>query len=181
MKVVPFVIAAVVAIGCLDWLSGYEASLTVFYLFPVAYAGWRMGRFVGIAFALLAALTWMAADTLAGHVYTHPAFFYWNGINRFAVGVGAAIFAGALRQRVEQQRQLIFDLRGALLTLSELSDQIPVCPICHSFRDDAEYREVLSEFMNKQSDSRALGQICAECLRSREALFGRSAARRVGT
>lgn len=158
-------------IGAVDCLNGDEVSLGVFYLIPVVYSGWRMGRRRGVLFALLAGLTSMSADFIGGHAYHHSAVLYWNGVNRFAVGAAAAVFAGSLSHKVHEQRKLIFDLRRALLTLTEFSRQIPICPVCHRFRDDAEFRAEIANFIEQQSDPRAVGRICQECLTARQALF----------
>jgi hypothetical protein len=113
----------------------------------------------------------MLADRGNGHEYRSPALIYWNGFNRFAVSAAAAIFTGALRRRVEQQRKLIFDLRRALFTVNETSTLLPMCPICRKFRNDAAFAAEVTSFLDRQDDFRSFGRVCDDCLNSRESLF----------
>lgn len=159
------------AIGMLDYATGYEASFAVFYLIPVVSAAWLAGRRAGIVFAVLSALFWMLADHFAGHAYSHRLFYYWNGANRLAIGVAAALATAAIRRTLLQQKALIIDLRRAVLSLSELSAHLPHCPICHSFRDDRQYKSEFDRFVGDQSDPRAFGKPCPHCLTTRAEHF----------
>lgn len=166
------------AVGTADYLTGYEVSFAIFYLVPVVGAAWFVSRRAGLLMAALAALTWMTADKVGGHVYSNPFFFCWNGVNRLAIGVAVAFFGNALHARVEEQRRLIFGLRRALLTLSELSAQIPFCPICSRLRNDQDYRASLQQFLATHDDPRSLGRSCPECIAAREKHFAASDAER---
>jgi hypothetical protein len=165
-------------VGIADYLTGYEVSFAMFYLVPVAGAAWFVSRRAGLLIAALAAVTWMIADKAGGHIYSNPFFFWWNGVNRLAIGVAVAIFGNALHARIDEQRRLIFGLRRALLTLSELSAQIPVCPICSRLRDDQEYRASLQQFLATHHDPRSLGRSCPACIAVRQKQFAASDAER---
>lgn len=81
----------VCVIGLLDYASGYEVSLSIFYLLPVALATWYLGRSAGAGIGLLSCVAWLAADFGAGHVYSHPEIPFWNALVRlgfFLVTVG---------------------------------------------------------------------------------------------
>ena len=166
----------ILLIGYVDWKAGSHVSFGFFYLIPVAWAGWRMGRRAGVLFALLGAVASMLADRGNSHEYRSPALIYWNGFNRFAVSAAAAVFTGALRRRVEQQRKLIFDLRRALLTVNETSTLVPLCPICHKFRNDAAFAAEVASFLDRQHDLRSFGRVCDDCLNSRQSLFAAAGA-----
>jgi diguanylate cyclase (GGDEF)-like protein len=85
------------AIGALDWISGYEVSVLALYLLPPAVGGWYAGRRWAIALAVLGAVTWLAADLLAGHPYSHSAIPYWNAVARLAIFAAFGLLAGELR------------------------------------------------------------------------------------
>jgi GGDEF domain-containing protein len=89
--------AVTAAIGALDWSTGYEVSLLALYLLPPALAGWYAGRRWAIATAVLGAATWLAADLLAGHPYSHLAIPYWNAVARLAIFGAFGWLAGELR------------------------------------------------------------------------------------
>ena len=161
----------VMVIGVLDYLTGYDVSLSAFYLIPVAGASWVLGGRAGVFIAFLTAATYMISDHSSGHIYAHPFSLLWNGFNRLALGIGTALACGALRRHVAQQKTLIFDLRRALLSLNELSAKIPVCPLCSRVRDDDRYREEVQAYVAAQDDPRAVGEPCPECVAlRREAL-----------
>ncbi len=75
---VSLVVAAVVAIGLVDFLTGHELLFSTFYLVPVALATWRIGRRFAVLVAVLSVGAWLAGDLAAGAVYTHPFVPAWN-------------------------------------------------------------------------------------------------------
>lgn len=85
------------AVGALDWITGYELSVLALYLVAPALAGWHAGRRWAIVLAVLGAGVWLAADLLAGHVYSHPAIPYWNTVPRLAIFAAFGVLAGELR------------------------------------------------------------------------------------
>ena len=70
--------ALTVLIGLVDYLTGTEIALSIFYLLPVSLATWRGGFVIGILTALTCAAVWMAAEVLGGHHYSHVAILCWN-------------------------------------------------------------------------------------------------------
>jgi signal transduction histidine kinase len=50
----------------LDYLTGYEQSLLLFYLVPIALATWFCGLFWGLAFSLVSVFSWVGSDVFAG-------------------------------------------------------------------------------------------------------------------
>ena len=76
-------ITLVFLIGLTDYITGEELSFSVFYLLPVAVETWFVGRNTGLLFAVISAISWLAADLFGGHRYSHPAIPYWNMLVRF--------------------------------------------------------------------------------------------------
>lgn len=71
-------------VGAVDTVSGFEVSLSLFYVVPVAWIGWRCGIRSGALSAFAAAVVWFAADYLIGHhPYTSVWIPYWNTLIRF--------------------------------------------------------------------------------------------------
>ncbi len=75
-------LALVVLLGVVDWMTGTEIGFSIFYLVPVAAAGWLAGRWAGVALSVLSAATWAAADHAAGARYSHPLIPVWNATMR---------------------------------------------------------------------------------------------------
>lgn len=94
------IVAAVLftfAVGVLDWITGYELSVLALYLAPPGLAGWYAGRRWAVAMAVLGAGTWLGADLLAGHPYSHPGIAYWNAFPRLLIFAAFGVVAGELR------------------------------------------------------------------------------------
>jgi diguanylate cyclase (GGDEF)-like protein len=99
-------LAVVAAIGVLDLVTGYELAFSTFYLIPIFMLTWSLGRNAGLlgALASTALRTW--ADLAGGHVYSSPAYVYWNAGIRLALFIVMALILAALRRLVDQQRSL---------------------------------------------------------------------------
>jgi hypothetical protein len=48
-------VALIALLGAADWATGSEISFSIFYLVPVATAGWFAGRWAGVALSVLSA------------------------------------------------------------------------------------------------------------------------------
>jgi signal transduction histidine kinase len=58
--------AVTLLVGYLDYLTGYEQSLLLFYLVPIAIATWFGGLALGLTFSIFSMIVWVASDILAG-------------------------------------------------------------------------------------------------------------------
>lgn len=97
---------AVLVIGCIDYLTGYEVGISLFYLGPVAIAAWFGPRRVGIAIAILSAVSWYIADLAAGNYYSHPAIPVWNAFVRFGFFLITGALLTVLRDYLRIQAEL---------------------------------------------------------------------------
>ncbi len=89
LLLLPACLLVVAAIGVVDFISGFETSLALFYLAPIAAMTWFKNITWGIAIAAASVAAWVAADIMAGipHVLT------WNVATGF---LAYAIFATTL-------------------------------------------------------------------------------------
>ena len=107
----PPVVLALAGLGVLvvegiDYLTGYEVSLSLLYLGPIALAAWYAGRWPGIAISLLSCLGWYVADWAAGSHYSSAAIPVWNAFVRLGFFVITAELLVALRTSLTRQRHL---------------------------------------------------------------------------
>ena len=107
--------ALVALVALADYLTGFLLSLSVFYLAPVSLAAWYAGRVPAVLMALLACLSWLAADIGAGHVYEHEAIAVWNALVRLGFFLVNGLLLAALRESLYRERDLarIDPLTGA--------------------------------------------------------------------
>lgn len=96
----------VLGVGSVDYLTGYEISLSILYLAPVAFAAWYGGARVGTAIAAISAAVWFMADVGPGHTYSHPAIPVWNALVRLGIFLIVALLLHALRARLTAAQSL---------------------------------------------------------------------------
>ena len=96
----------VVLVGGVDYFTGYEVSVSLFYLGPVALATWYGGRRTGIGIGILSCVTWYIAELAAGSQYSHPAIPVWNALVRLGFFLITSLLLSALRKSLLEQRHL---------------------------------------------------------------------------
>jgi signal transduction histidine kinase len=77
------------SVGYIDYLTGYERPLLLFYLLPISLATWFGNLVIGLGIAVLSITISMLSDVAAGI----PALGFWNAAMAF---VSYALFAGVL-------------------------------------------------------------------------------------
>jgi diguanylate cyclase (GGDEF)-like protein len=106
MQVFAIAFCGVVLVGLLDYATGYETSLSLIYLGPVAVAGWYSGRRETVAIAVLASITWLVADMASGHFYSHPLITLWELLVRLGVFLIQGLLLVALRDALAREHRL---------------------------------------------------------------------------
>jgi signal transduction histidine kinase len=86
-------------VGYIDYLTGYERSLLLFYLLPISLAAWFGSLVLGLAIATVSVIVWLLSDLAAGI----PAVGFWNAGMAF---FSYALFAGVL----SKLRTLVLEL-----------------------------------------------------------------------
>jgi signal transduction histidine kinase len=89
----------VAIIGYIDFLTGYERPLLLFYLLPISLAAWFGNLLLGLVVAVICIVAWMWSDLAAGI----PALGFWNVGMAF---VSFAIFSGMLSKLRTLVREL---------------------------------------------------------------------------
>ncbi len=74
----------VLLIGLIDLLTGQEISFSIFYLFPIMMSVWYGNKYSGLFLAVIAAIEWLIADLIGGHIYSSIIIAYWNMVVRLA-------------------------------------------------------------------------------------------------
>jgi diguanylate cyclase (GGDEF)-like protein len=97
-------LGVIASIGALDYITGYELSLSILYLAPIALASWYGPRWAGVCAGLAASAAWLAADT--GHPYSHWFFRPENAVVRLGIFALAASLLTVLKTRLEHERLL---------------------------------------------------------------------------
>jgi diguanylate cyclase (GGDEF)-like protein len=99
-------LGGVFVVGLVDYLTGHELSVSIFYLVPVAIAAWYAARRDAIGIALLCCLSWGIADAATGHIYEHPTVFFWNALVRLGFFLICGLLLTALRDSLVAARAM---------------------------------------------------------------------------
>jgi diguanylate cyclase (GGDEF)-like protein len=96
----------VLVIGVFRYLSGPELALSLFYLFPIAWATWHAGRWAGILMSLASTLSWLAADLLMLSSFSNALIPYLNETFRLIVFLIITHIIFGLKTALEKHREL---------------------------------------------------------------------------
>ncbi len=96
----------VAAVAWLDFVTGRDLSVTVFYLVGVAVAAWWGGRWPGVAVAAVAAGSWLLALFYGPAVELGRLVPYWNAVGILAFFVLTAVTLARLREALRREQAL---------------------------------------------------------------------------
>lgn len=117
----------IATLGALDYVTGPDLSLFIFYLIPVSLATWFAGTSTGITLSVLSAFAWSLSDILSTHAGRHAAVPYWNLFMELSFFFLAISVLAGLRASMEREQKLgrIDYLTGAVSSryFAELADR----------------------------------------------------------
>lgn len=107
---------AILAIGLVDFFTGYELGFSLFYLAPIVLLSWYTTPLIAMGGCGTCALAWVIADIGAGHQYSGVFIPYWNTVIRLGIFIVVAMTFMAFRRSIEREKQLsrIDFLTGAI-------------------------------------------------------------------
>ncbi|MBI4464384.1 MAG: diguanylate cyclase [Acidobacteria bacterium] len=98
--------ALALLVGAVDYLTGFELSVGVFYLAPVFLVSWGVGKNAAILLSVISAVLWLLADVGGGHTYSNPAFPFWNAGVRLGFFLSVAYLAWYLKEAQDVEKTL---------------------------------------------------------------------------
>jgi diguanylate cyclase (GGDEF)-like protein len=99
-------IASVFGIGFVDYATGYEVSVSIYYLIPVGLVSWYVGSGAGIVIAVACAMSGVIADHVAGQIYSDPVVAYWNTSVILAFFLVVNYILAAMKRSFEEVNRL---------------------------------------------------------------------------
>ncbi len=107
--------ALVAVIAAIDYWTGIELSLSVFYLLPVALAAWFASRGSALAISVFSAVAWFVTDLLAAPEYDLPFAPYWNAAVRLGIFWLVTLMLGKIRELVRHELIMAAEIQQAFL------------------------------------------------------------------
>jgi hypothetical protein len=152
-----------VALGWLDYITGYEMSFFVFYSVPVGIAAWYLGQCPAIGVALAATASWLLADYFGGVKYSAPFYYYWNSTIHFLAFIINAVTIAKIKSDLDRRHVLAAELESAQETLRVLSSLLPACPVCGKAREEANGDQESQLAIFARLNPALADTICADC------------------
>lgn len=99
----------------INYLAGPDFSFALFYLLPIAFVAWLVGRGAGYAVAFACALGYFSSEYFSTRFDEREHIAAFNALARLGAFLFAAFFISALRRSHEHERELARtdDLTGA--------------------------------------------------------------------
>ncbi len=157
------VVGCVLALGWVDWVTGYELNFFVFYFLPVFSAARFFGFPSAVATAVLCAMVWFGADLQSGHAYSSVVFAVWNMIIRLVSFLAIGWSVSSVYQALGRERDTAEALRRALSEVKVLETFLPVCAQCKKIRNEGGVWQNMEVYIGQHSNTRFSHGYCPEC------------------
>lgn len=92
---------SILILGAVDYLTGPEIALSVFYVLPISLVTWVSNRRLGLGASFFSAAVWLAADLTGNHQYASPLIPYWNSIIRLSFFLIITFLLASLKNLLE--------------------------------------------------------------------------------
>ncbi len=104
ITIIGFILAVI--IGYIDYKTGRDISIDIFYLLPVAMVVWFTELPFAVFISFAGALIWYASDASSGYKYPHPAIIYWNAFAIFGILIITALLLDGLKKSLIKEKAL---------------------------------------------------------------------------
>lgn len=162
----------VIALGLLDWLTGYELNFFVFYFLPVSLAAWLLGLGTSITVAVLCAMIWAGADVLSGHIYSSHGYAVWNTVIRLISFLAIAWSIFRIRRLLAQESETAETLKQAIAEIKVLEAFLPICSQCKKIRNKEGNWQHFESYIGEHSNTQFSHSYCPECAKKAMAEAG---------
>lgn len=99
--------AGLACVALLDYVTGIEVSLSVFYLLPIALLAWGLGMRAGLWMSLCSGVAVFLMDYVLGrHMYSNPLTPYWNALVMLGFFALTAYFISELRLLLRRVQEI---------------------------------------------------------------------------
>jgi hypothetical protein len=153
-------------VGWLDYVTGPDFSIILFYALLVAWIAWRTsfrGALIG-AVALTAVWVYVNLVMLGLSAGVSVETKAWNGLMVLGIFVAFALALNRLKSAHTAQQRLNAQLQSALSELNVLEGLVPICAWCKSIRiEDATWVSIEAFISSSQGSPQLTHSICPKC------------------
>jgi len=150
-------------IGVIDYFTGYEIGIEVFYLIPIGLLSWLVSKSAGFFMSAISTITLMTANFLAGKIIVNYFIYSWN-ISVHVCFFLIVAYLIAEEKMISDNNQILIDkLQKSLDEIKTLSGLLPICSACKKIRDDDGYWRQIEHYISEYTDARFSHGICPDC------------------
>lgn len=95
-------IGSLIVTGVVDYMTGFNVSVFLFYFFPVLIVTWKMGSRYGFLFSGLGSLTYILSHMLVSPENLDHKILYWNSVMSFFILVGISLIISLLKETMQE-------------------------------------------------------------------------------
>ena len=114
----------VLLVGFVDYLTGTELSISIFYLLPICLAAWFLNKTAAVYLSIVSSAVGLLTDIMAGHPYSHPIIVFWNNAVQFGFFIIIVFIFSVLKVEYEKALNLNNDLQHTLVELKKTQDEL---------------------------------------------------------
>jgi diguanylate cyclase (GGDEF)-like protein len=96
----------VALVGYLDYITGFEVSLSFLYLIPIAVATWYVNSKAGYVVTFVSVVTFLLSNWAAGETYSREIIRFWNGFTRLMIFVMVIWLLQEFKRALAHERML---------------------------------------------------------------------------
>jgi signal transduction histidine kinase len=117
-------IAISLLVGVIDYLTGYQISVSVFYLGPICFVTWFVGKNAGTLVSLLSIFISTLSDYLSGKMFEEHFIELWNISLLLCFFLIVSLLLSKLKCEFEKRAELIRELKHARGELERKQDEL---------------------------------------------------------
>jgi serine phosphatase RsbU (regulator of sigma subunit) len=102
-------------IGLIDWITGSELSISIFYFIPISICAWFVHKYAGIVLSVLSIIIWFLSDLFTSHSYSHPLIPYWNALVMLGIFASISLLLSTLKNVFDRENTMALNIQKNLL------------------------------------------------------------------
>jgi len=99
-------VVLVLFVGVIDYFSGFELNISLFYLVPIFIVVWFTDGQMGLVFSFFSTVVEFIANFSAGLTYSSPSIYVWNTVLRLGFYLVVVWLGSALKKTYTLNREL---------------------------------------------------------------------------
>ncbi len=99
-------LALIAVLAVIDYATGPDLSVFIFYLVPVFLSTWLISNIAGILMSLLSAVAWSLSDLLSSRTYSDAIIPYWNLLMELLFFLIIVYLLSLLKGSLEHERRM---------------------------------------------------------------------------